>query len=336
MQDIVLTNLYIPWAQGPLDTLLALRRRGRWPQALMLHGPAGTGRHYVSRWMAAAITGLDETRCERFARAGMEPDGGSAGCHPDILEVLPPPEKKIIPVDAIRSLIDFLHLRSHGAGERIVIITPAEAMNQEAANCLLKVLEEPPAGASILLVVESPTQLPATIVSRCHKIRITGPAPELMRQWLRHMEPAIDWDLLLEFASGRPLPALALGRSGFADVAREHQQDLLNLQQGSASPVAVARRWKGTDFGMLLHWLYGRTARAIVEASLQGETATGRKTQPGGLKYPAKVRTMETMHERLREIEDLYRNRHRSFNQELQLTALLQHWFGDADRAAGG
>lgn len=335
MQDLVLDDLYIPWAQAPLSTLLALRRRGRWPQALMLHGPAGTGRRYIGRWMAAAITGIGKAACERFARAGMEADGGSAGCHPDILEVLPPPEKKIIPVDSIRSLIDFLHLRSHGAGERIVIITPAEAMNPEAANCLLKALEEPPAGASILLVVESPTQLPATIVSRCHKIRINAPAPEMTRQWLQHIEPAIDWELLLEFACGRPLPALALGRGGFADTAREHQQDLLDLQRGSASPVAVARRWKGTDLGMLLHWLYACTARAIAEASLREETATGRKTHPGVLKYPEKVLTMEAMHERLREIEDLYRNRHRSLNQELQLTALLQHWSGAGGRSAG-
>lgn len=335
MQHIVISELYIPWARQSLTALLAQRQRGRWPQALMLYGPQGIGRHYISRWLAAAIVGVDERRREQFARAGMEAYGSSAGCHPDILEVVPPPEKKIIPVDSIRSLIDFLHLRSHGAGERIVIITPAEAMNQEAANCLLKALEEPPGGACIMLVVESPTQLPATIVSRCHKMRIVGPALEVTRQWLREIDPAIDWDLLLEFASGRPLPALALGRSGFADTAREHQQDLLDLEKGAVSAVTVARRWKGTDFGMLLHWLYGRTARSILAVSLRGETAAGLKTRSGVLKYPAKLLTIERMHERLREIEDLYRNRHRPLNQELQLTAMLQHWFGVADRTAG-
>lgn len=322
--------------KDPLAVLLSLRQRARWPQALMLHGQNGVGRRYLARWIAAAILGLDEKHCEQFARAYFETDASSAGCHPDFLEIQPPPDKKIINVDLIRSLIEFLQLRSHGGGDRVTIIAPAEAMNQEAANCLLKVLEEPPGGAAIMLVVESPAQLPPTIVSRCHKMRISGPAPEMLRQWLRGVDPATDWDLLLEFASGRPLQALALSRSGFADTVRQYQQDLVQLQNGAVTPVTVARRWKSADPGLLLRWLYGDVARAIIEASLRGEAASGLKVNDWPLKSPAKPLTIDHMYERLREIEELYRNRHRPINPELQLTAVLQRWFSGAARNAGG
>lgn len=316
--------------------LLSLRQRGRWPQALMLHGQDGVGRRYLCRWMAATILGIEGKRCERFARAYLESDTEFTANYPDFMEIQPPPDKKIIGVDLIRSLIEFLQLRSHGGGDRVAMIAPAEAMNQEAANCLLKVLEEPPGGSAIMLVVESPAQLPPTIVSRCHKMRISGPPPQMLRHWLQALDPAADWDLLLEFAAGRPLQALALGRSDLADSIRQYRQDLRELQNGVVTPVTIARRWKSMDPGLLLRWLYGQVARALIDASLRGETATGLKLNDGPLKSRAKPLTIDRMHERLREIEELYRHRHRSTNPELQLTAVLQHWVGGTTRSTGG
>jgi DNA polymerase-3 subunit delta' len=267
----------------------------------------------------------------RLAESGS--DSGEAEIepgHPDLLVIRPPPEKATIRVEQIRGLIEFLHLKSHQGGARVVLIWPAEAMNPSAANSLLKTLEEPPPGSALVLVAPSAAALPATILSRCHRERISTPPREIARAWLESEHGEGPWDLLLEFAVGAPLEALALHRAGFDTRAEDYAEDLRRLRKRCETPVAVAKRWAKADPDPLLRWLYLQAAQSISLEAAGGGELSALETGNSRLQNRGKPLNMRLRFERLREVEDVYRGRAKAMNFELQFTSLLQRWYGDA------
>ena len=107
----------------------------------------------------------------------------------------------------MRELADFLNIGSHRGGLRVALVHPAEEMNINAANALLKALEEPPAGAVFLLVSHRPARLLPTIRSRCVALPVAIPPREAALRWLsgQGMPDAERW---LAYAGGAPLRAL--------------------------------------------------------------------------------------------------------------------------------
>jgi DNA polymerase-3 subunit delta' len=302
-----------------------MRAEGHAPQALLLQGPAGTGRRLLALWHAAQALGAPAARFLELVDAPPPPvasDGEAEPerelVHPDFMLVRPPAEKSQVQIAQVRRLIDFLHLRSHRGGARVVVLWPAEAMNPNAAASLLKTLEEPPAGSMLVLVGAAASGLMPTVLSRCHKLRLPVPPRALALRWLASRSATAPWEELLDLATGAPLEALDLWRSGFADEAGRLADELAALRQRRATPVAVARRWAGGDVGTTLRWLHRQAVR-----DLAAETGNERLQNPG---RPLNIRTRL---ERLREVEDLYRNRDRAMNVEAQFAALLQRWYGD-------
>lgn len=146
---------------------------GRFPHALLLEGPVGSGRRSFARWMARAAVCL--------AESGGKPCGGCAGCHkaeagthPDIQEIEGEGKSHIIPVDVIRSLREQAYIRPNEAPRRTIIITGSEDMNEAAQNALLKVLEEPPAHVVFILTCENRSQMLSTIQSRALCVTLSG------------------------------------------------------------------------------------------------------------------------------------------------------------------
>lgn len=86
--------------------------------------------------------------------------------------------KTVITVDEVRKLRNFLHLSAADGGRRVVIVDPADEMNSNAANALLKMLEEPPEGVVFLLVSHHPSGLLPTIRSRCRELRLLTLGPD--------------------------------------------------------------------------------------------------------------------------------------------------------------
>ncbi len=93
------------------------------------------------------------------------------GAHPDIIQIQP--EKNIIKISQIRSLLGVLAMKPFSATHRVVIIAQADCMNREAGNALLKVLEEPPADTTLILTAPMRDDLLPTISSRCRHIRFS-------------------------------------------------------------------------------------------------------------------------------------------------------------------
>lgn len=207
-----------PWHEQPLAALL--ERKSRFPHALLICGREGIGKLALAEALARALL------CEKPG-AGGEACGKCASCvwtgqrsHPDLRRLEPEilsesrepgerPEKKPsleIKIEQVREIAGFIAMTSHHAGPKIVLIHPAEALTVNAANALLKNLEEPPPGTYFLLVAHRWHGLLPTIRSRCERIALPAPANGAARRWLEEQKVA-GADLALAQAGGAPLAA---------------------------------------------------------------------------------------------------------------------------------
>jgi DNA polymerase III subunit delta' len=229
--------------------------RDRMAHAILFVGPAGNFKADFAYALAAGLL------CESPQADGQACASCSAcnwfaqGNHPDFRwlrpesmeepkpaedSAKPAKEGKVsreITIDQVRGLSDFLNLGTHRAGLRVVLITPAEAMNRNTANALLKSLEEPKPGTVFLLVSDHPERLLPTIRSRCRVEPIPRPHAELAQAYLvdQGIANAEHW---LALAGG--LPRLAL------EVATGKQKRLVemlddHLPRGAAlDPIRLA------------------------------------------------------------------------------------------------
>jgi DNA polymerase III subunit delta' len=211
--------------------------------AYLLHGPAGTGKRRLAFAVAAAVLG-DELRVAH-------------GTHPDLY--LLEPVGEMIRIDEIRQLRHDLHLRPFEANRRVYVIVGADLLNEDAADALLKDLEEPPSYALILLVADELGPLPPTIRSRCQLVpfrRLSGAAvrayfderapglPEAQRRALARVAGGrLDRaDRLLDpAAAGRRDELLRVARSVYAEAEFEPADAAAALIGGSRERGAAAR-----------------------------------------------------------------------------------------------
>ncbi|MDH3319198.1 MAG: DNA polymerase III subunit delta' [Betaproteobacteria bacterium] len=232
-----------PWQNKLWEQLNT--KRERMPHALLIHGAQGIGKLALAERFAQRL--LCESADARSAPCG-ECEGCrwfDAGSHPDFRRVEPEalarqygtaedldepaaaPTRSAKPsneikVDQVRALDGFLNLKSHRGGRRVALIHPAEAMNPNAANALLKGLEEPPGSTLFLLVSHRPARLLATIRSRCVAVPVEVPDAAAALAWLEGQglrDPA-PW---LAFAGGSPLLALRSAKEAGAALARLRQ-----------------------------------------------------------------------------------------------------------------
>ncbi|MHB8533957.1 MAG: DNA polymerase III subunit delta' [Sulfuricaulis sp.] len=283
------SELY-PWHEN-LRSALA-RQHDRLPHALLFYGQPGLGKHAFAVQLAKAmlcerpVAGVACGRCRGCQLL-------AAGTHPDLASIGLEEDAKMIVVDQIRALGDFLSMRPHTATHKLVIISPAERMNANAANSLLKSLEEPPLDNVLLLVTSHPARLPATIRSRCSQILFKPPPSTLGLNWLRTRPGAPDQpERLLEMAGGAPLLADTLGREGFAEERVKMTRDLEALRSGREDPVVCAARWKILGARRALGWLYGfvldtiKSQMGVPPTALTNPEAGGR---PGNEKNKYKI-----------------------------------------------
>ncbi len=227
----------LPWLAAPLADAVANQRS----HAVLVHGAAGNGAlpfmlALAQAWLCEASSGTERRPCGHCGSCRLV----SSRLHPDLYVLLPEtlrhsegwpligdkaeehdsesgkarrkPSRQLR-IDEVRGAIEWVQRTSAGGRGKVVVLHPADALNHPAASALLKTLEEPPAGTRILLSAADPEHLLATVRSRCQRVRLPLPAPELALGWLaRHgvLEP----EVLLAAADGMPLAARALAEAG--------------------------------------------------------------------------------------------------------------------------
>ena len=247
--------VHFPWQAPQWLHLCDLRSNDRLPHALLLGGPNGVGKRRFAKAVAHSLL------CEKPESAN--PCGecrhchfNLAGMHPDLKIIEPEEAGKQIKVDQVRGILNFIAQTSQQGGYKVVIIEPAESMNVNAANALLKSLEEPTEDTIILLVSDAVGTLLPTIRSRCQLVNFPVPPQGESLAWLSSILTFQDQaESLLRDAGNRPLAALALVESGTIQQRQAMQAQLIDMLQGGVSAVQLAELWKNIDLTEVLAWL---------------------------------------------------------------------------------
>lgn len=159
----------------PIRLLKRLLRNGTLPHALLFTGIEGVGKRTAAAEIAMALNCADPQADKKRRRDPSRACGTCPPCrqirsnsHPDVFTVTP--QNNLLRIDQIRKLIHTLTMKPFSARHRVVTIDRAQTMNPEAANALLKILEEPPQQTTLILTALHRSELLPTIVSRCRQI----------------------------------------------------------------------------------------------------------------------------------------------------------------------
>lgn len=248
----------LSWLESIAAGWLTGLEQGRRPHAVLLFGPPGTGKRATALWMARQCLGMPD--------AGPLPEYPvEVPEHADLRWVACPQDKHTIGIDQIRSLVNALNLTSYEGGGKVAVIEAAHLMTSNAANSLLKTLEEPSGDTLMVLVADRIGRLPATIFSRCQRINFNRPGDAESLAWLDRWQPGTDWSKALQAAGGGPLRAIAaLDRLSDTDAMA---QEFVDMAEGRTSPLKVAARWSRYEPGFVLDWLGTQIQQCIYRLS---------------------------------------------------------------------
>lgn len=243
-----------PWQQAVWDRFAPVLRGERAGHALLLTGAPGIGKRHLAGVILRALL-CEQPDASRLpcgqCRACIQV---AAGSHPDHSRLAPPEPGKTIGVDAVREFCRRLYTTPQFAGGRIGLIDPADRLTVQAANSLLKALEEPPASSRILLLTDRRDRVLPTIRSRCQMWRVDRPDPAGVADWLATMPAAVADAMPL--ARNAPLQALTLADSPVVTEQGTLFEDLAGLLVARRDPVSIAAEWQKAEPGWVVDWLY--------------------------------------------------------------------------------
>ncbi|MBS1170207.1 MAG: polymerase subunit delta [Burkholderiaceae bacterium] len=270
-----------PWQLGWWQQWQQMR--ASLPHALLFYGPAGIGKTAFAEHLAQSLL------CENALPDG-QACGKCVSCgwfaqysHPDYRRIRPgaldvaeakeaddadendagdggsdagtkgvKAGSKVIRIAQVRELADFMNISTHRQGRRVVLLYPADALNAESSNALLKTLEEPLPGTVMLLVADNLDGVLPTILSRCRKFPLPMPPREQALAWLRE-QGVEDADAWLAEQGGAPLAALAMAQTGRHDELDEFLRQLIRPEVDGV--LRAAEKLQKMPAAELIVWL---------------------------------------------------------------------------------
>lgn len=258
-----------PWQKKQWLQLQA--SKNRLPHALLFIGVRGTGKaNFAECFMRQQL-------CQQ-TKSLMDADCDCHSCrlvlgraHPNVLWIEPEKTDGAIKIDQIRHAAEFIQQTSLQGEYRFVVINPASNMNINAANALLKTLEEPASGAITILICEQASHLPATVLSRCQHIHFPVPEASMAREWFVKKNPQLENpELVLRLANGAPLAALQLVQADILVARLNLLQILYGLSQKKLDPLTSAQNIQDLDTIYLLDFILS-VVMDLMRYHLQGE-----------------------------------------------------------------
>lgn len=278
--------------EAAADALVESALSGRLHHAWLMAGPAGIGKETLAwrfaRWLLAGMPEAPKGKPPLY----LEPSHPvfrrvAAESHADLLTIDADTlrgdrKRNDINVDAARLIPGFMNKTAAEGGWRVVVVDGVETMNLQAQNAILKVLEEPPARAILLLVSSAPARLLPTIRSRCRRLDLFPLGEADMKALLTRLLPdlpAPDRAKLAEMAEGSPGRAMQLAEGDGLELQALVEDCLTNLNRPDPARFhAVADRCLadrgGSAFVTFMALLRGRIAGALRQAA-RGEAAPG-------------------------------------------------------------
>ena len=319
-----------PWQTSNWQNLTSSLHNNRLAHGLLFYGSFGIGKNEFAlefaHWLICEQPLADKACGQCKSCKLIEADS-----NPDLLLLSPEEEGKAIKVDQIRALIEKITLTSHGQSKRVIIISPADALNANASNSLLKTLEEPPANTILILITDKPSKLMATIRSRTQMIRFDLPHSEQSMQWLntQNIENA---ELLLQLSAGSPLTAKAMAEDEALKIREKLFNNWQELANGNADALESAAMWVKDGFkvveNMPLNWVSSWLIDII--RSLQG----GRIESMANADYAKTLQNLagqvdlKSVYSLVDRLNDTIRLADTSANQLMLVEGLLLHWAG--------
>ena len=254
--------------EGVLTDLRGRLAQERLPGGILLHGPLGIGKATLAFQLAREVFIATSDESPEHITGQV-----AAGGYPNLFVLRKAPRDTgrgyytVIRVDEVRGFVEELRMTRGRAGHRVAIVDAIDDANANAANALLKILEEPPPDTTFLLISHRPGQLLPTIKSRCHPIALRPLADAQVREVVTLVRPdadAADVDRAIDLAGGSPrraFEALTLGEAGALTALRNWLAD--PVLPPSAAHLAVADAIGGSRDGaegrfardMLLDWM---------------------------------------------------------------------------------
>lgn len=316
-----------PW-QDSLWQQLAGRKQHA--HAYLLHGPAGIGKRALAERLMAQLL------CQRPTAQNACGECKSclllkAGSHPDNYILEPEEADKAIKVDQVRDLVSFVVQTSQLGGRKVVLIEPVESMNINAANALLKSLEEPSGDTVLLLVSHQSSRLLPTIKSRCVQQACPLPSEAVSLAWLAAALPDCneqERNELLTLAAGSPLAAVSLHAQGVQEQRALVVDGVKKLLKQQQSPTQLAEGWNSVPLLLLFDWFCDWSSLILRYQLTQDEDGLGLADMRKVVQYLAQ----KTSQEKTLNIQDwILAQRQKvlskaNLNRVLLLEALLVQW----------
>jgi len=320
-EDAQPVNAPLPWQTENWQRFNHALNAERSAHALLLSGPMGLGKRALAKAMAARLL-CEKPDSERACGECRGCQLRRAGSHPDYTLIEPEANGSgILKIEAIRALTTFAQRTSQYPGYRVAVLAPAEALNRNAANALLKTLEEPPAGVMLILVSDRPGLLPATIRSRTQHLRLSPPPRAQALAWLNEQSVAAP-ELALTLAGGAPLAAQALAAAGGPDQFSALVTAVSAVARGKASAVAVATDWQAIGAQATTELMQRLT---LLIARQQADTSA-HESLPAGLEPLAAATPPKRLEKIAQRLVQLRAASSQALSRELSIEALFLLW----------
>jgi|GEM_PF-484788 len=278
-----------PWQSDLVKRLVELQRAKGLPHALLINPRTAVDSRRFGWFLVSALL------CDASSRAQI-PCGSCSSCqlmqansYPDFtFTTLVDNERthklnRDIKIDQIRALIHRMSLTASHRPGKFALLYPAERMNQASANSLLKTLEEPAAGTTLILLSHNPGRLPVTIRSRCQQWAVQRPAGSEAGDWLRSNGlPDDQWVDYLELAGGDAELALELFGATALQSLGVFQQALKDYLAGRSSVMTVCASVSGLS-DSLLRLIVRRVLQSFVQQQLAREATPQLRKRLQGL-----------------------------------------------------